>query len=360
MPVPKKITVTEATAILTSTIIGVGVLPLPLFAVRAGYTAAPLVTLMGILTAFLALFILVKLGIRHPTKSIIEYSEDILGKWGGRIGSFFIIAFFAVLTALGAREFGAVVVSAVLKETPVEVTVIVMLFLTAASSRNNLITFSYIHTFYLPIILAPGIIVVALSLKNANILYLQPLLGNNFIDMVKGSFIIAALFQGSFVISIIIPMMKQPQKAIKASWLAILISGALYLMIVIAALAVFGPEEIKKLLWPTLELARTTSLPGNILQRLDVVFLTVWVTAVFTTLFSSYTFTCHALSNLFKLNDHKLFSMFLLPFIFIIAMIPTNTLQMYEIIQLVGIVGLFLTIGYPALLLIIDLLRKRG
>lgn len=355
---PKEITTLQATTILISTIIGVGVLPLPLFAVRAGDTGAPLVTISGIVLASIGLFILTLLGVRHPQKTIITYSQDIVGKWLGRFCSFFVISFFLVLTGLAAREFGAVVVSAVLRETPLEITVIVMLMLACLSCRNNINVFAYIHNFYVPMILAPVIIVVALSLKNANLLYLRPIIGNNLIEMFKGMLTVSALFQGSFVVTIIIPSMKTPKKAMKASFWGIFVSGGLYLLIVIATVAVFGPEEIKQIFWPTLELARTTTMPGNILQRLDVIFLAVWVTAVFTTLFSSYYLTIHSIKELFSLKDHKMLSYFILPIVFILAMMPNDILQMYEVIQLVGRAGLLITILYPGLLLMIDFIKS--
>lgn len=351
---PKEITTLRAATILISTIIGVGVLTLPLFAVRAGDNGAPLVTLSGIALAAFGLFILTYLGIRHPQKTIITYSQDIVGKWLGRFFSLVVILFFLILTGLASREFGAVVVSAVLRETPLEVTVIVMLLLACHSCRNNINVFSYIHNFYVPIILAPGLVIVALSLKNANILYLRPIIGPNFYHMFTGMLTISALFQGSFIVTMIIPSMKKPNEAWKASFWSIFVSGGLYLLIVIATVAVFGPEEIKQIFWPTLELARTTTLPGNILQRLDVIFLAVWVTAVFTTLFSSYYFTIHSIKELFSLKDHKMLSYFILPFVFILAMVPSDILQMYEVIQLVGRVGLVITIVYPGLLLLID------
>ena len=80
---------------------------------------------------------------------VIAFQDAVFDKSG----------FFAFLTGLGAREFGAVVITAILRETPLEVTVIVMLLLAAVTSRNDLNTFAYIHTFYLPIIIAPGLAV---------------------------------------------------------------------------------------------------------------------------------------------------------------------------------------------------------
>lgn len=361
MEYPREITVIQAATILISTIIGVSVLPLPLIAARAADTGAPLVTLIGIVISFFGLAVVTKLGMRFPEQSIIRYSEVILGKWMGRICSLMLIVFFSLLTGLASREFGEVVISAVLQETPLEVTVIVMLLLAAIFTRNDVNTFAYIHYFYLPVILAPVLIIVALSFKNANVLYLQPLWGNDPSGMITGTLTIAALFQGSFIMTMVIPSMRNPQKAMKATLWAFIIAGGLYLLIVLATVSVFGPEEIKKLLWPTLELARDTSLPGNILQRLDVIFIAVWVTAVFTTIYSTYMFTVYAMSKLFRVRDHKMFSFFILPIVFVIAMIPQNTLQMYEIIQLVGMLGLIITILYPLLLYVIHIItKKRG
>ncbi|RCW49416.1 GerAB/ArcD/ProY family transporter [Paenibacillus prosopidis] len=355
----RQITVIQAAAILISTIIGVGVLPLPLFAVRAADSGAPLVTFLGMMVAFVGLVFITVLGMRFPNKSIVQYSEDILGKWFAWLGSAFIIVFFAVLTSLAAREFGEVVVTSVLKTTPVEVTVIVMLLLAAISTRNDTTTFAYIHHFYFPLLLFPALLIVALSLNNGDVINLQPIWGNEPNGTMKGILTIAALFQGSFIMTLVIPSMRRPERAMRASIFGMLIAGGLYVILVVAAVSVFGAEEIKQLLWPTLELAKATSLPANILERLDAAFLAVWVTAVFTTLLSSYFLTIQAINHLFRLRDHKIFSLFILPFVFITAMLPQNIVQLYGIIETVGRIGLSLTIGYPGLLLLISIFRKK-
>lgn len=356
---PRQITAIQAAAILISTIIGVGVLPLPLFAVKAANTGAPLVTLLAVMIASIGLWLITKLGIRFPNQSIIQYSQSILGKWPAWIGNLLIIAFFAILTSLAAREFGEVVITSVLKKTPLEITVIVMLIIATLSTRNNITTFTYIHHFYLPLIVFPAVLIVALSLKNAQVVHLLPIWGNNPPEMLHGILIVASLFQGAFIYTMVIPAMRRPERAMTASLCGIAIAGGLYLSMVVAAVGVFGSEETENLLWPTLELAKTTTLPGNILERLDAAFLAVWVTAVFTTLFSTYYFTIHSLSKMIGLRDHKLLSMFVLPFLFAAAMVPNNVVHMYQIITIVGQYGLFLTIVYPLLLLIVAAIRKK-
>lgn len=355
----RQITVLQTAAILVSTIIGVGVLSLPLFAVRAADSAAPIVTLFGILVAFIGLALIAWLGMRFPDHTIIQYSEQIIGKWLGRLGSVFVILFFAVLTSLTAREFGEVVVTSVLKSTPVEVTVIVMLMLAAVSARKSLTIFTYIHNFYFPLLLVPCLLIAILSLSNAEIINLQPIIWSTSNHVLLGTFTIAALFQGSFILTLIIPSMKHPKKAMKASVYGMLIAGGLYLIIVAAAVSVFGSEEVKKLLWPTLELAKATTLPANILERLDAAFLAVWVTAVFTTLLSSYFLTTYSLKQLFQLQEHRGFSFIIFPFIFFMSMIPQNVTHLYRIIEQVGRFGLVVTIAYPAVLLMLAMMRKK-
>ena len=355
----KHITTVQVAAIMSSTIIGVGVLPIPLFAVRGAGSGAPLVTLLGAAVAFVGLFLITRLGMRFPDQSIVQYGEVVIGKWLSWIGSIGVIGFFAILTSLTAREFGEVVITSVLTETPLEVTVIVMLMLAAISTRNDITTFAYIHLFYFPLLLGPALLIVALSLKNADLINLQPIWGNSHEGMLASVLTIASLFQGSFIVTTVIPAMREPRKAMIASVVGLVIAGGMYVMIVAATLGVFGSEETKNLLWPTLELAKATSLPANVLERLDAAFLAVWVTAVFTTLFSSYYLAVKELSKLFRLQDHKLFSFFLLPAVFSMAMVPYNILHMYEIIQNVGRIGLFVTIAYPGLLLVVAILRKK-
>jgi len=359
MEYPKQVTTIQAAAILISTVIGVGVLPLPLFAVRSANTGAPLVTLLAVLLSSSGLWIVTKLGMRFPHQAFTQYSEIILGKWPGRIGSAIVILFFAVLSSLAAREFGEVVITSVLKKTPLEVTVILMLLLATLAARNDMTTFTYINHLYLPIILGPAILIVALSLKNANADFLLPVWGNEPREILNGVLIIAALLQGSFIQTIVIPAMRKPQNAMKACFWGMFIVGFLYITIVIAAVGVFGPEETKQLLWPTLELAKTTTLPGNILERLDAAFLAIWVTAVFTTIFSSYYLTIHLASRLFGLRDHRMLSLFVVPFLFAMAMTPQSILQMYQVIEIVGKFGLLITIVYPLLLLLVASVRKK-
>ncbi|MBW7457716.1 endospore germination permease [Paenibacillus sepulcri] len=355
----RPITAVQVAAIVTSSTIGVGVLAVPLLAVRTADTGAPLVTLLGTLVALFGLFLVTVLGIRFPDQSIIQYSEDIIGRGIAFVASLGIVSFFSILMALISREFGEVVITSILKRTPLEVTVLAMLLLAAVFARTDIVTFASIHLFYLPFIMVPGWIIVLLSLKNSRVLNLLPVWGNEHHELFFGILTIAALFQGSFIITMVIPFMKKPKKAYLSMIWGWFMPSFFFVLTVISAVAVFGPEEIKLLMWPTLELAKTTALPANILERLDAAILAVWVTNVFTTLLSIFYLTIKSITQMFHLQNHKMFAFCLLPFIFLIAMLPQSVLQMYEFVEFFGKIGLFITICYPILLLLIAVIRKK-
>jgi spore germination protein len=54
-----------------------------------------------------------------------------------------------------------------------------------------------------------------------------------------------------------------------------------------------------------------------------------------------------------------MFSMMILPFVFVLAMLPQNVLNMYDIIVWIGQIGLLITVGYPLMLLLMAGLRKK-
>ncbi|MDF2725944.1 MAG: spore germination protein, partial [Paenibacillus sp.] len=72
-----------------------------------------------------------------------------------------------------------------------------------------------------------------------------------------------------------------------------------------------------------------------------------------------YYLTIHSMSKLLRLRDHRMFSFFILPVVFVMAMVPLNIIHMYEIIRNVGRTGLIITIVYPALLLMLSFVRKK-
>lgn len=358
---PKAIPAFQVTASLGT--VGIGLLVFPRFMVEYTNTAAPLVTFAAILLMISGGMIVAFLGMRYPEHTIFAYSDHLIGKWLSGILVILISLYFFVLAGLYAREFGEVVVTSVLQNTPVPVTVFAMLMLAVLSSRQDIAVFSRILTFYMPFVYLPALIIVVTSLKNADMNNVKPLLSGlkevQLSQFVPALLIAGSLFQNFFILGLQIPFMYRPSHALKSTVIGMGGVGVLYLIVMYATLSVFGVEEIKQLLWPTLELAKTAALPSFYVERMDPIFLAVWVTSVFCAIFAAYYIGIQALSHVLRFRDHRVLSLPLLPVVLFIAKSPANVYSMYRIDAFVGMVGLSLTLGFPTLLLVFHVLKNR-
>ncbi|RED61825.1 GerAB/ArcD/ProY family transporter [Cohnella lupini] len=351
------VTAIRATAVVISTIIGVGVLSFPKIAAEAADSGAPLVTLAAVGIAFAGLVILAVLVRRYPKENIMQFGGRLIGKRVARCFNLLLILFFATSTGLSLREFGEVVIEVLLPETPIKFTIMVLLLITVISCRCTVIKFSYVHSFYLPSIVAISFVMFFASLKNYDTVNLMPIIGNHPDGFWKGAMSIAALFQSAFVLCLLIPYMRNPNKIVASTIWGVGISGIIFLLIVVSSISTFGAEETKHLKFPTLEAARSATIPDGALERLDGIFIIVWVISVFTTLFSTYYFSVAASKETFGLRDHRLISSFLLPYVFIVSLLPRDVFILTSTGVPIYRFGLLLTIGYPALLLLISTFR---
>lgn len=362
MKKPKSVTSLQLVMSIGTAIIGVGILAFPRITVEYVATGAPLSTLFGMLMMMCGGVVLAYLGNQYNEATIFEYADRLLGRWLSCLFALAIAAYFLELAALASREFGEVVVTSVLQRTPIAVTVFVMIVLATLAVRCDIAVFVRILTFYMPLVYFPALIIVILSLKSAKLVNLLPLMGLFYgqdpRNILMSILVVAALFQNYMIVGMIVPFMYRPNEAMKSTLLGMTVAGTIYMILIYSTLAVFGTEEIRNLLWPTLELAKTAALPEFFIERLDPIFLAVWVTAVFSAIFAAYYLAVQALSHVFHFSDHRPFSFLTLPIIITLAHQPANIVVLYQIIKRVGVTGLTLTLAYPCLLFLVHLFQK--
>lgn len=348
------------TTILVGAIIGVGVLAFPRIIVQRAGTGAPLATLLGAVPGTLAWLASVKLARRCPGQTPVEYAPRLLTRPVGWLYGVILAVFLIVITALAIREFGEVVKTAVLRNTPLEVTIIALLLTTAYFVRYDLQVFARVFEVFFPLMLVPLTLIGMLSLKNARLYYLLPVTGPGWSGVLQGAALASVGYVAYVIGSFLLPSLNRPKAAVPAGLWGMGLSLFLYMLVVTATLALFGPEELRRLVWPTFELVKTTTIPGFILERLESAFIGIWVAAVFTTVGATYFAALLVLTQLFKLGDHKVLALPLVPVLYMTAMGPKDLLTLYRVVEALGLVGVVLTQLLPLLFLGVSLLRGKG
>jgi len=355
------VTPVQLATIIISSILGVAMLALPRFVVRGAGFGAPFASLVGVLIAFIGLLAIVFLGKRFPQHTVIGYSEKLLGKAIGRCFSALIIVFFAIVTGLETRQYAEIVAGALMPNTPIQIAIFFMLLLCATTGFQKVATFAYIHFFYMPLIMFPIFLVLIPAFQDIEIYHVTPILGNNptLKEFMSGGIIVTQAVLSFFVISMVIPFMKEPNKCVKSGIWGYWIACFFVVFIITMTLAVFGEEELQQSFWPVLVLGRMVHIPAQVLARIDAILLISWIYGTFTTLLSFYFVVVRGVSELFKSEHYRLISLIGFPIMFAIAMFPEDIYEMYDLILQITFYGIFLTIVYPVFLLVVSLLRKK-
>ncbi|HLO02205.1 MAG TPA: GerAB/ArcD/ProY family transporter [Symbiobacteriaceae bacterium] len=353
------ITPYQLTAIAVGSIIGVGVLAFPRLLVEQAGTAAPLAALLGAIPPALSWVAWVKVGRKFPQQTPAEYVTKLIWPPLAWVYALLGMIFVLIITGLTVREFGAVVKTSVLPNTPIEVSISLLLLAAAYFVRYDLQVFARVYEVFLPLMLAPLTLIGLLSLKNARLVYLMPVI-TDWLGLLKG-IAMASVGYIAFVIGpFLLPSLTRPKEAVKSGLWGIGLSLFVYMLAVTASLAVFGPEELKHVIWPTFELVKTTTVPGFILERLESAFLGIWVAAVFTTVGGTYYALVVTIAQFFKLGDHKTLVLPLIPIIYMIAMGPASIHSLYRVVTFFGLIGVGLVQGTGFLFLLLSVIRKKG
>jgi len=315
----------------------------------------------GILALPLVLSV-VYLGQRFPGKTIIEYSQILLGRFFGALVGAIIVWFFIHTAATATRKAGESLVSAIMPETPIIVFILLIAFLAASTVRNGLEVLARAAENGLFLILFFLVLLLILPYNTMNIRHLFPVLARGF-DPLVGSMAVSLGFygEGLLVAGMLVPYMNRPGQVVRFSLYSIALMVFVMTWLNIDLILVFGPT-VTGLALPAFSLGRMISI-ANFLERIEVVPLSTWLFSAGIKLALYYWAATLGISQLLGLRTYRplvfplgativSFSILFYPGVFDIAdfFVP-ETWGVYSLTLTLGVVGiLYLALGVRTLI----------
>ncbi|ARU62204.1 hypothetical protein CBW65_15225 [Tumebacillus avium] len=362
------LTYSQSLSLIASTIIGVGVLTLPRSTTADAHQHGWVAVLIALLCAMATVVIIGKLCARFPGRTLVELCRELLGSkkrpWVGNVLAFPIILlytlFWLTVTGLVARTFGEVVVTAVLVNTPLEVIVGTMLFLCFYLSFFDSEVVARVNEVLLVIIVVPVLFISVSAYQNAKFEYIMPLIPTMHLMGIAMAILPAMdTFLGLEILLMFNGNLKHDKKLLRYQVYGVLVPGIVYLLIVIAGTMSFGYEELSRQAWPTLELIKSVNVPGLILERLEAVFLGVWVAAVFTTAGNWFYCANWSFKKLLGIKKPLWTSLFCYAASYFIAMkVAQNIQELFYYLEMVGYFGILVAVVLPLCFLLLAIVRK--
>ncbi|MFC7443117.1 GerAB/ArcD/ProY family transporter [Laceyella putida] len=352
------ITSTQAAVLVTSFILGVGILTLPRTVTeKVGTADGWIAVLLGGLVAMLLGVLLVKLSQLFPGKTLYQYSQEIVGQWMGLLINLYAVGYFTLLAAFEIRAMGEVTNFFLLPATPIEVTMGLLLFASAYLVVGGINPIARLCEVILPITILLFFLVLFMGFKNFELDNLRPVLERGWMPVIKGLETTTLSYLGLETMLFLPAFMSEPRQALKAVLAGIGIPVIFYVMTVIVVIGALTIDDVVTLTFPTIELVRSFELEGVLFERYESFLLAVWILQIYTTLSLCHYLAGLGLAQLFQKGKFQSFIIGLLPVIYVLAWKLKTINDVFALGELLGYMGMVMVIAVPIILCFIAKVR---
>jgi len=327
IPEKSKITQGQLMFFVIQTQVGVGILSLPhqiQASAKGGAWISVLIAGLVTQTVILILWALCK---RFPIDTIYSFLPKITGNLLGNLLGLAYIIYFLISAGTILSRFSDVVGKWVLIDTPRWALLILTLLTCAYLVKENIRVIAKLFVISSLTI----IVMVILSLCgyiNANFSYIFPVTEAGWGKIIKAAN--EALFPliGYEVLLVIYPFVEGNSGGkLKAASLGNMLITLFYTFEVFTSLVIFSPEVMPAISEPLLYMLKGFSF--QVIQRLDLIFLSLWIFAVSTATVSWTYMATVGLGRLFHRGEHKK----AVPYTMLILLILAMTAQDPSIID---------------------------
>ncbi|MFC0271741.1 endospore germination permease [Metabacillus herbersteinensis] len=267
-----------------------------------------LTILIGMFCGLILMLIYTKLSEFYPGDTLIQMIPKIVGKYLAFPIILIYISYFSLLASTACRDFGELIVSSILIETPIAVVIGSFMVLMIYCLRGGVETFGRMGEIIFPVYIIALIVIwiLLLSVEVFSLDNLTPVLGNGVKPVLKDVFPYRLTFPfgETIIITMFFPFLNKKQNARKVGIAVILIGGILLTFNSIMNLSVLGPEIYSINFFPLFRVTRMVSI-ADFLERFDVLIILLMVAGVFFKV-GGWTFgAALGIAELFKLRQYR-------------------------------------------------------
>ncbi|WP_100400974.1 GerAB/ArcD/ProY family transporter [Bacillus sp. FJAT-44742] len=332
----------ELGCVLISYSFGVGILTLP------RDLAVSLDTSDGWITVLLAGFIILLLVYFCVTwqkhfirENVFEYLlRGPLSKWIAFPLILLFLMYFILLAAVVLRYFGIASKMYLLDQTPTEVLVMVMLIISAYAASKGIEGIVFLNILFVPTIILALSGVIVLNIGNAEVEKMFPVLAEGLFPVFEGVFLPLFALNSVIPLFFLLGFLHQKEVKNKPLFISVGITTLIYVGIVIISYMIFSVDTAKIIVFPTIEVAKEIEL-GGIFERIESVFLAVWVLSIFTTVKLLFFLSVEVIREIFLTKRKTPWLPGIIAFvIFLVTFFPENEAELQAFVEYLNYMGI--------------------
>lgn len=353
----KGLTNFQVSAIVTLSIIGLTIMFLPQQAAEYAGIDGTFSTFSAGILSIIMVGIIITLSLRFPNQTIIEYSQQILGKYLGKIHGAMIMLYSLVSFSYILRGFADAMKVLLLPKTPLEVTMICMLLISLYCVHGGISTIARTcEIFLFPILIVISFILI-FNLPKVHLYRYRSSFSNGIMPIIRCSVEITSAYFGYEILYFLLPFMQNKKRAMVSGIKGMMFPILIYSLLVFIMIGIMGPKFTSELVYPTIHLAREIGI--QLIECFDIFFIVFWILAVFSSLTSYLYMASISLTRLLGLRNYKPFISILAPICYTIAIFPQDVAEINFLSHIMNYGGMFIIFASIPLL-ILAVLRKKG
>ncbi|MCW6111464.1 GerAB/ArcD/ProY family transporter [Clostridium sporogenes] len=287
-----------------------------------------------------------------------EFYKIVNDNFGKYLGKFIVLSFVIyniVYISNGLRVFTEETKLYLLEKTPIEFLIIISIIVANYLIRGEVDTLVKFNEVVFWVSFIPVIFVLLFAFYQGDFTNLLPVLQNKRSNYITATWVTINRFKGIEIIFLLLPFMKKKNKTSKILFNSLFFIGIFYILVVILSVAMFSTEQVKLMLWPGITMIKSINIPGTFIERWEGIIMAIWVLFFFTTFTNLYYFSADILKDMLHIEDIKISSLLIIPFVYIIALYPENVAEVIDIGRnLMPILFIINMVVIPIILLLIS------
>jgi spore germination protein KB len=274
-----KISAMQMGIIMYPTILATAILLVPAITAEHAKRDLWLSPIWSSLIGLFVVYIAHQLSKHFPNKTIIEYSEDILGRILGKVLGMVYLLFYLHITGIVIREYGEFIVGTFLTNTPISVIMGTMVLVCAYNVRGGVEVMGRTAQMFVPIliILFAGLVILLIPELHPKNMF--PVLEHGLGPSIKGSLVPQGWFSEFILISFLLPFVTDKVKAMKWGMISVIVVMITMVITNFATLFLFG-DLTPTLTYPVMLAARYISI-ADFFEHLEAFVMAIWVVGTF-------------------------------------------------------------------------------
>ncbi|WP_029422663.1 GerAB/ArcD/ProY family transporter [Alicyclobacillus macrosporangiidus] len=269
----------ELTAMMTVLVAIHVFLDYPAYVSKYGLEAAWMEPVISGVVA-LILFLCAEMMLRRyfPNDSIVEVVRGTLGPWAAGCIALVFAAYLILITASIMREFMENVITSVLPATPILVVGGLFILTVGYMVHTGLEGIARVSTMAWPVLVLGVLALCLLTINYWHPYFLVPFWGKGPSQVLLGSVNSTAIFLNVLLLCVVYPHAHNPRDLRRVGVISTIQTVIVLTGFILCYHMVFAPEETTKLASPMYAVARLIHI-GHFVQRLESVFVFMWVSA---------------------------------------------------------------------------------